>query len=200
MAKEFSRREFIKIAGAGLGGLAVTGGVGKAVHSALGDDNKEDVITKTATYCEMCTYQCAGWAYLKNGEPWKIVGNDIDEHSYGRLCTKGSAGFGVYDDPDRLKTPLIRKEERGKQVFKEATWDEAFEYIAKKMDDIKKKHGPESVALFSHGSGGSGSNNSLRRTAPAVLPRRHMPTAAAPGKKDTSIPSVNLSTALNVPT
>jgi len=154
MAKEFSRREFIKIAGAGVGTLALGAGIGKVVYDALGNDAAADVITKTPTYCEMCTYQCAGWAYLKNGKPWKLVGNDIDEHSYGRFCTKGSAGFGVYNDSDRLKTPLIRKEERGKQVFKEATWDEAFEYIAKKLEHIKKTYGPESVALFSHGSGG----------------------------------------------
>jgi thiosulfate reductase/polysulfide reductase chain A len=59
----------------------------------------------------------------------------------------------MYYDEDRLKTPLIRTEERGKQVFREATWDEAFEYIASKMNQISEKYGPESMALFSHGSG-----------------------------------------------
>lgn len=151
-----NRREFIKIAGTGLGGLAVAGGLGKVAYDFIRDEKPADnIITKTPTYCEMCTFQCAGWAHAKNGRPWKITGNEIDEHCYGRLCTKGTAGFGIYDDPDRLKTPLIRKKERGKQVFKEATWDEALEYIAEKLEEIKKKHGPESVAMFSHGSGGS---------------------------------------------
>ena len=59
----------------------------------------------------------------------------------------------MYYDEDRLKTPLIRTEERGKQVFREASWDEAFNYIARKMKEISSKHGPESMALFTHGSG-----------------------------------------------
>lgn len=154
MSLKLSRREFIKIAGAGAGALAAAGGVGKIVYDTL-TKTHDPVITKVPTYCEMCTYQCAGWAYLKDGKPWKLVGNDHDEHCYGRLCTRGSGGFGLYNDPDRLKTPLIRTKERGKQVFKEATWDEAFAYIAEKMKMIKEKYGPESVALISHGSGGS---------------------------------------------
>nr|MCU0362498.1 molybdopterin-dependent oxidoreductase [Bacteroidales bacterium] len=61
---------------------------------------------------------------------------------------------GMYYDEDRLKTPLIRVEERGKQSFREATWDEAFDYIAGKMNTIKAEHGAECIALFTHGSGG----------------------------------------------
>ncbi len=154
MGKKFSRREFIKISGAGIGTLAVGGGVLKYIADQTGDLPEQKIVSKTPTYCEMCTYQCAGWAYTKNGSPWKLTGNELDEHCYGRLCTKGSAGIGAYNDPDRLKTPLIRVEERGKQVFKEASWEEALDYIAKKLEFIKKKYGPESVALFSHGSGG----------------------------------------------
>jgi thiosulfate reductase/polysulfide reductase chain A len=154
MLSKINRREFIKISGAALGGLAVAGGVGKIVYDNFIKESGP-VITKTPTYCEMCTYQCAGWAYMKNGQPWKLVGNETDEHCYGRLCTKGSAGFGLYNDPDRLKTPLIRTRDRGKQAFREASWDEALSYIADKMQYLKDKYGPESVALFSHGSGGS---------------------------------------------
>lgn len=154
MLSKMNRREFIKISGAALGGIAVAGGIGKLAYDSLFKES-EPVITKTPTYCEMCTYQCAGWAYLKDGMPWKLVGNEIDEHCYGRLCTRGSAGFGLYNDPDRLKTPLIRTKERGKQVYREASWDEAFSYIAERMKFLKNKYGPESVAMFSHGSGGS---------------------------------------------
>jgi hypothetical protein len=42
----------------------------------------------------MCTFQCAGWAIQKNGKPWKIVGNELDEHCYGRLCTKEPLDLG----------------------------------------------------------------------------------------------------------
>jgi len=39
---------------------------------------------------------------------------------------------GMYYDEDRLKTPLIRVKERGKQVFREASWDEALDFVAGK--------------------------------------------------------------------
>ncbi len=61
-----------------------------------------------------------------------------------------------------LKTPLIRVEERGKQVFREASWDEAFDYVAGKMKDISSKYGPESMALFTHGNGSSYFANLLK--------------------------------------
>lgn len=68
----------------------------------------------------------------------------------------------MYYDEDRLKKPLIRVEERGKQVFKEVSWDEAFTYIAGKMKKIADEHGPECVALFTHGSGGAYLGNLLK--------------------------------------
>ncbi len=107
------------------------------------------------TYCEVCFWKCAGWTYLnKAGEIWKVEGNDDDPNCNGRLCPRGTGGIGMYYDTDRLKTPLLRVEENGKQIFKEVSWDEAFEFIAQKMNDIKSKYGAESIALFNHGSGG----------------------------------------------
>ncbi|RJP58789.1 MAG: nitrate reductase [Deltaproteobacteria bacterium] len=156
MKRDFTRREFIKISGMGLGGLAASGSLLKFASDVLGSGNASPhKVLRTPTYCEMCTFKCAGWAYRLDGKPWKIIGNENDQHCYGHLCTKGSAGFGAYDDPDRLKTPLIRMQERGKQVFKEVSWDEAFNYIASKLKKIAKEHGPECVALLTHGTGGS---------------------------------------------
>ncbi|NIV39230.1 MAG: molybdopterin-dependent oxidoreductase, partial [Anaerolineae bacterium] len=54
--------------------------------------------------------------------------------------------------PDRLKKPLIRTGKRGDGQYREASWDEALSLVAEKMQAIKKQYGPESVALFSHGS------------------------------------------------
>jgi thiosulfate reductase/polysulfide reductase chain A len=60
----------------------------------------------------------------------------------------------VLVDQDRLKSPLIRTGPKGKQSFKRASWDEALDFVAKKLDSIKKQYGPETVALITHGSGG----------------------------------------------
>lgn len=166
MTKPIKRRDFIRISGTGAGALLA----GSTMYKVFaGEDYNEyqpvpagAKIEKTPTYCEICFWKCAAWTYTVDGKPWKIVGNDEDSHSNGRLCPRGTGGIGAYTDKDRLKTPLIRTEERGKQVFKKATWDEAFEYIATKMKKIAEEHGPECVAMFTHGSGGSYFKNVLK--------------------------------------
>ncbi len=151
-----SRREFIKLSVLGAGALAIVKGTSGAKLFSSPDEAKKLKIDlkRTPTYCEVCFWKCAGWVYkTSEGKIWKIIGNDEDQHSNGRFCPRGTGGVGMYYDEDRLKTPLIRVDERGKQVFREASWDEALEYIAEKMKDISSKYGSESMALFTHGSG-----------------------------------------------
>ncbi|MCK6601574.1 MAG: molybdopterin-dependent oxidoreductase [Bacteroidetes bacterium] len=151
-----TRRDFIKIMALGTGALAFSGGL-----LAFATDRKESsrppvaLDMKTPTYCEICFWKCAGWAYKnEQGELWKITGNDDDQHSNGRFCPRGTGGVGMYTDQNRLKKPLIRVEERGKQVFREVSWEEALDYTAKKLSAVSAKYGPEAIALFTHGSGG----------------------------------------------
>ncbi|MBD3225966.1 MAG: molybdopterin-dependent oxidoreductase [Caldithrix sp.] len=167
MSQQLKRREFIKISGAGVGGMMAGSGLLQAVDFSNPQTDSEELIERkgterTATYCEMCFWKCAGWVYKKDGKPWKIVGHAEDPNSNGRFCPRGTGGIGAYTDKDRLKTPLIRVQKNGKQVFRKATWDEAFEYIARKMNIIKEEHGPDCIALFTHGSGGSYFKNLLR--------------------------------------
>ncbi|RME02097.1 MAG: nitrate reductase, partial [Calditrichaeota bacterium] len=89
-------------------------------------------------------------------------GNPDDPNCNGRLCPRGTGGIGAYLDNDRLRTPLVLTETRGKQTFREATWDEALDYIAEKMKKIADEHGPECIALFTHGSGGKFFKHLLR--------------------------------------
>lgn len=162
-----NRRDFIKISGLGLGGLALSAsglGVYRNLSSSppVGEELEIDT-TRTPTICEICFWKCAGWVYKnEEGKIWKVVGNDGDQHSNGRFCPRGTGGPGMYYDEDRLKTPLIRTEERGKQSFREASWDEAFDYIAEKMKSIAEEHGPEYTALLTHGSGGKYFGNLLK--------------------------------------
>lgn len=155
-----SRRQFIKISSLSAAGLIFGGGLLESFANNLVKENKSYFkgpfdFKRTPTYCEVCFWKCAGWVYKDdNGRIKKIVGNDLDPNCNGRFCPRGTGGVGMYYDEDRLKTPLIRTEERGKQTYREASWDEAFEYIASKMKQIKKEYGPESTALFTHGSGG----------------------------------------------
>ncbi|MDO9510818.1 MAG: molybdopterin-dependent oxidoreductase [Bacteroidales bacterium] len=157
-----TRREFIKISSIGLGSLVA--GVGLSRWS-VGNTVIDDLLKPSAaslpslkrfpTYCEVCFWKCAGWAYTdESGKVVKIIGNEEDPHCNGRLCPRGTGGVGMYNDPDRLKTPLIRVDGKDGQTFREATWDEALDLVASRLKAIADEHGPESIGMFNHGSPG----------------------------------------------
>ena len=147
-----SRRKFIKISTAGAGAMMLPLSFPSFFSS---DDEGSSKLKKVPTYCEVCFWKCAGWAYVnEKGDIKKIIGNKFDPHSNGRFCPRGTGGVGMYNDPDRLKQPMMRKTRNGKQEFVNVSWNEALDHIAQKMKDIKAEHGAESLALFNHGSGG----------------------------------------------
>ena len=150
-----SRRDFIKISALGLGGASIGLGTYIALKANPADELVAGDFPRIPTYCEVCFWKCAAWAYKdKDGKLAKLIGNENDPHCNGRLCPRGTGGIGMYYDTDRLTTPLIRVAEGGKQTFRKATWDEALDLIASKMKEISGKYGPESLALFNHGSSG----------------------------------------------
>ncbi len=152
-----TRRDFIRISALGAGGLAVGVPAIRSWAGGLIDPERMvyEGMLRTPTYCEICFWKCAGWVYKNDkGDIWKIAGNGEDLHSNGRFCPRGTGGVGMYSDVNRLKTPLIRTTTGNKQTYREASWDEALDYIAGKLKQVIFASGPESVALFSHGSGG----------------------------------------------
>ena len=125
--------------------------------------------------CNLCFWQCAGTLYQEDGRPWKVVGHPDDPHCEGRLCTRGTGGIGAYTDVDRLRQPLLRVEEGGRQSFKPVSWGEAFEFIATRMQTIGEKHGKDRLALFSHGDGGKPQQGRNGVGDYYGLPRRESP-------------------------
>jgi thiosulfate reductase/polysulfide reductase chain A len=153
----FTRRDFIKISSLGLGGLGLSSTIFDSATASILSGEVERTLnySKTPTYCEVCFWKCAAWV-TKNeqGDIWKVEGHKDDPHCNGRLCPRGTGGVGMYYDEDRLKTPLMRVEKDGKQTFEEVSWETALDFIGEKMQAIKGKYGAESMALFTHGSGG----------------------------------------------
>ncbi len=154
-----TRRQFIKIGSAGLGAAAFGSGLftkwwgldADRVHDPATDGDRV-----VATFCELCFWKCGVLAHVKNGRVTKLVGNPEHPLSLGRLCPRGTGGTGLLYDPDRLKKPLLRRHgARGDQTFEEVSWEEALDFTAGKLEEIRRKYGPEAVALFSHGYGGS---------------------------------------------
>lgn len=73
----------------------------------------------------------------------RIRGDRDDVFSHGFICPKGSTLAKLDDDPDRVRTPLIKRD--GRHV--EATWDEAFELIEEKLTPIVSED-PNAVGFY----------------------------------------------------
>ena len=99
----------------------------------------------------MCFWRCGVLADVKDGKVVKLQGNPDHPQTEGRLCARGNAGTQLLYDPDRLKRPMLRTGARGEGKFQEISWDQALDYLATRMTEIKSKHGAESIAFFPHG-------------------------------------------------
>jgi len=81
------------------------------------------------------------------------------------LCIKGWNAHAFVNHPDRLTTPLIRK--NGKLV--EATWEEALTWVAEKLGEIKTQSGPDSLAILTSAKCTNEENYLLQKFARAVI-------------------------------
>jgi thiosulfate reductase/polysulfide reductase chain A len=158
---EISRRSFLK-SGVALGGMAsVLGRARTATAAGLGwlgvktPWYRRGEVTTSYSVCAICPWRCGIIVRSVDGVVQKIDGNPADPKSRGMLCARGQGGVSFSNDPDRLKTPLIRTGERGEGKFREASWEEALDYTAASLLDIKERYGPESLAVFAHTAGDS---------------------------------------------
>ncbi|MEW6599481.1 MAG: molybdopterin-dependent oxidoreductase [Nitrospirota bacterium] len=95
----------------------------------------------------MCPSECGISVVVENGIATKIYGNPHTLVNNGTFCAKGASGLQLTYSPHRIRTPLMRSGPRGEDKWKEITWEEAADFIAKKLIAIKKKYGPESVFM-----------------------------------------------------
>ncbi|GMR21111.1 MAG: formate dehydrogenase subunit alpha [Gammaproteobacteria bacterium] len=97
------------------------------------------------TVCTYCGVGCNLEIMLKDGEIHAINAVDDAEVNQGHCCLKGRYAFSYYNHPDRLTTPLIRRD--GK--LQAASWDEVLDTIASRLEEIKNTHGHQSIAGIS---------------------------------------------------
>ena len=157
MAK-LSRRDFIKISAAGAAAAGVGAGLTTewfGLDAYQPRDPGTDGDRVVPTFCELCFWKCGVLAHVKDGRVTKLTGNPAHPLSRGRLCPRGVGGTGLLYDPDRLRQPLLRRDKGGQQVFEPVSWDAALDVVASKMAKLKAEHGPQALARFSHGFGGS---------------------------------------------
>lgn len=106
----------------------------------------EDATATHARTCPLCEATCGLLVEVVDGAVRRIRGDRDDVFSRGYLCPKGSSLKGLHEDPDRLRTPLVKD---GEGRFRPASWDEAFAVIDERVGPILAEHGKDAVALYS---------------------------------------------------
>ncbi|MDX6749960.1 molybdopterin oxidoreductase family protein [Geminicoccaceae bacterium 1502E] len=99
------------------------------------------------TTCYMCACRCGIRVHLKDGGIRYIEGNRRHPVNRGVLCAKGSAGIMNHYSPARLRKPLKRVGERGKDALVEIEWDEALEIAERWLREAREKD-PRRLAFF----------------------------------------------------
>ena len=117
------------------------------------------------TVCPYCGTGCNMTAHIVQNEIVRITSRPYTWNE-GWLCVKGRFGYRFVNSPERLRKPLIRidlRSEAGGQregkkpglrtpdpgLFREASWDEALDYISTRLKDIKTKYGPDAIGGLS---------------------------------------------------
>lgn len=129
-------------------------------------------IKEVDTICPYCGCGCSLTLNIRKNEIVRVTSKE-DTLNEGWLCPKGTFGYHFVNNPERLTKPLIRiapkeKREVGKirswedknfstsqplnfvtSQFREVTWEEALDFIVKKLTKIKEKYGSDSIGSLS---------------------------------------------------
>ena len=106
-------------------------------------------IKKTKTVCTYCGVGCSFEMWTKGREILKVQPMPESPANGISTCIKGKFGWEFTNSPERLTKPLIRD---GKK-FREASWEEALDLVAKKFKKIKEANGPNSIEFIASSKG-----------------------------------------------
>ena len=113
--------------------------------------------------CPYCGVGCLLTFHVKDERIHYVDGRD-GPANHSRLCVKGRYGFDYVHNPDRLRKPLIRRDDAPKtttiledadipRYFREASWDEALERAAAGLLRIRDRDGGQALAGFGSAKG-----------------------------------------------
>jgi formate dehydrogenase major subunit len=126
-------------------------------------------IRRTKTVCTYCGVGCSFNIWTKDRHILKV--QPLDGPTNGvSTCIKGKFGWDFVNSPDRLTKPLIR--ENGK--FRETSWDEALDLVARKFAEIKAKNGPDSLAFVSSSKCTNEESYLMQKLSRAVIGTNNM--------------------------
>ncbi len=138
MASKVTRRDFVKIAAAGIAAAVLAGcqtprrWVSLEPYVRPPEEQLNGVATWYASTCRQCPAGCGILVRVMNGRALKIEGNPEHPLNQGKLCAHGQAGLQLLYNPDRLSGP-VRQTQRGTRQYQPITWDEALSTLQSKV-------------------------------------------------------------------
>ena len=122
-------------------------------------------MTRVLTTCVYCGCGCGLYLEADNGRVTGSYPSGNHPVSRGSLCVKGWNSYEFVNKLDRLTAPLVRKN----GGFREVDWEEALTLASRKLLEIKKKSGPDSLAFLSSAKTTNEENYLMMKLARAVF-------------------------------
>ncbi|HJQ95479.1 MAG TPA: molybdopterin-dependent oxidoreductase [Acidimicrobiia bacterium] len=94
--------------------------------------------------CPLCEASCGLEIEIVDERVKRIRGDRRHVMSAGFICPKGSTLKQLYEDPDRLRTPMIKEDGH----HRPASWEEAYALIAERWGQVTNEHGREATAVY----------------------------------------------------
>ncbi len=95
--------------------------------------------------CNLCEAICGIVIETdRTGAIQSIRGDRDDPFSRGHICPKAVALQDVHNDPDRLRHP-VRRTDNG---FQRIGWDEAFDEVGERLQQVQREHGANAVGVY----------------------------------------------------
>ena len=97
------------------------------------------------TTCPYCGCGCEMLLETVDGRITQTLPSKTNPMNQGKLCIKGWNVHEFVQSPERLTKPLLKKD----GVLQEVSWEEALDFTASRLQDIKAKYGGDSMAFLS---------------------------------------------------
>ena len=119
------------------------------------------------TICPYCGVGCRLQLRIKDGQIIETgaVRHENSPNPAGEACVKGRFGHDFVSHPDRLTSPLIRRGED----FEEVDWDEALDYVADNLSEIRNQSGPDALGGLSSAKCTNEENYLMQKFMRAVI-------------------------------
>lgn len=153
MSLRINRRKFLRFAGGGAVGAATSGVTLKglsALNAALATEEinvPRGPEAWSLGVCSLCPAGCGLRVRTIGKRAVKIQGNPLHPVNRGGLCPRGLAGLQVLYHPDRIRAPQKNEGSRAAPRWKEISWGEGMETLARQLRDLKKRGQAHSVVF-----------------------------------------------------